>query len=307
MINKNMKGVSAVRAASVLAACKFSHADAIEMTRKNDPTVSAFLEKSIIAGISTNNMPSLVAETIVRELGGYIFSQSVPGKLVNSALHFPFGTKLKSILGKGSKWIKEAEEIPVKEGEISESEIRLFKVATIVMMNNEIIKLSTPGTNSAIRDLITSEAVKEIDRKFLSSDPEEEGVSPAGVLNGADEAENLTELFKKHIANGNTLATSSIILPVENALQLTESELMQMELMKIQVIVSEHADRVMLIDAQKLMINVEGTVITPTNEAVIKTESGEVTLFQSDATAFRAITYCGWQKFDKAVTILAKN
>ncbi|ELV5394725.1 phage major capsid protein, partial [Escherichia coli] len=31
-----------------------------------------------------------------------------------------------------------------------------------------------------------------------------------------------------------------------------------------------------------------------------------VSLFQNDATAFRAITYCGWQKLDKAVTVLAK-
>ncbi|EPT5496776.1 phage major capsid protein, partial [Escherichia coli] len=54
-------------------------------------------------------------------------------------------------------------------------------------------------------------------------------------------------------------------------------------------------------------INVEATVITPTDEAVIKTESGTVSLFQNDATAFRAITYCGWQKLDKAVTVLAKS
>ncbi|EGZ1958493.1 phage major capsid protein, partial [Escherichia coli] len=133
------------------------------------------------------------------------------------------------------------------------------------------------------------------------------GVSPEGVLNGADEAENFIELFKKHIANGNTLSTSSLILPVENALQLTDAEFWQIELLRIPVIVSEQADRMMLIDAQKLIINVEATVITPTDEAVIKTESGAVSLFQNDATAFRAITYCGWQKLDKAVTVLAKS
>ncbi|MCM4919336.1 phage major capsid protein, partial [Escherichia coli] len=87
----------AVRAASVLTSCKFSHADAIEMTKKNDPAVSKFLEKSIVAGMTTDNMPSLVAEPIVRELGEYIFSQSVPGKLISSALNLPFGAKLQSI------------------------------------------------------------------------------------------------------------------------------------------------------------------------------------------------------------------
>ncbi|MCM4915832.1 phage major capsid protein, partial [Escherichia coli] len=252
-------------------------------------------------------MPSLVAEPIVRELGEYIFSQSVPGKLISSALNLPFGAKLQSISGKGSKWLKEAEEIPVKEGEVNESALKLCKLGAIVMLNNELIKFSTPGTNSAIRDLITSESVKEIDKKFLSSDQEVAGVSPEGVLNGADEAENFIELFKKHIANGNTLATSSLILPVENALQLTDAEFWQIELLRIPVIVSEQADRMMLIDAQKLIINVEATVITPTDEAVIKTESGAVSLFQNDATAFRAITYCGWQKLDKAVTVLAKS
>ncbi|MCM4695192.1 phage major capsid protein, partial [Escherichia coli] len=101
----------------------------------------------------------------------------------------PFGAKLHSISGKGSKWLKEAEEIPVKEGEVNESALKLCKLGAIVMLNNELIKFSTPGTNSAIRDLITSESVKEIDKKFLSSDQEVAGVSPEGVLNGADEAE----------------------------------------------------------------------------------------------------------------------
>nr|WP_261289439.1 hypothetical protein [Escherichia coli] len=32
-----------------------------------------------------------------------------------------------------------------------------------------------------------------------------------------------------------------------------------------------------------------------------------LSLFQNGATAFRAITYCGWQKLDNAVTALAKN
>lgn len=48
MISKNMKGVSAVRAASVLTSCKFSHADAIEMTKKNDPAVSNFLKNPLL-------------------------------------------------------------------------------------------------------------------------------------------------------------------------------------------------------------------------------------------------------------------
>ncbi|EJO4576010.1 phage major capsid protein, partial [Escherichia coli] len=110
------------------------------MTKKNDPAVSKFLEKSIVAGMTTDNMPSLVAEPIVRELGEYIFSQSVPGKLISSALNLPFGAKLQSISGKGSKWLKEAEEIPVKEGEVNESALKLCKLGAIVMLNNELIK-----------------------------------------------------------------------------------------------------------------------------------------------------------------------
>ncbi|EHK7038803.1 hypothetical protein IG213_002288 [Escherichia coli] len=48
MISKNMKGVSAVRAASVLTSCKFSHADAIEMTKKMIRQYRNFLKNPLL-------------------------------------------------------------------------------------------------------------------------------------------------------------------------------------------------------------------------------------------------------------------
>ncbi|HBC1013482.1 TPA: phage major capsid protein, partial [Escherichia coli] len=130
----------------------------------------------------------------------------------------------------------------------------------------------------------------------------------AGVLCGATEAADLLSMIETHTANGNSLTTSTLILPVRHAMKLMEYEIEEIKLLGLPLIVSQHAGKVAIINAQKLIINVEGTIIKQSNQTQIKTTEGtSLSLFQNGLTAFRAVTYCGWEVLDNAVTVLREG
>lgn len=305
---KKFAGVTAVRAATTLAANKGHYRDAVEMTKSSDPLVSAYLEKAMIFPTTLGELPLLAAEPVARELGGFVFAQSVPGQLIERAIRLPFGTRLHAISGNGSGWVSESEEIPLTAGNTSSDVFMPHKVAALTVLDNETLRNAPPETNATIRNVIATESAKEIDKKFLSSDEAVDGVSPAGVLCGATEAADLLSMIETHTANGNSLTTSTLILPVRHAMKLMEYEIEEIKLLGLPLIVSQHAGKVAIINAQKLIINVEGTIIKQSNQTQIKTTEGtSLSLFQNGLTAFRAVTYCGWEVLDNAVTVLREG
>lgn len=307
----------AIRAARACALSKCGFTDAIEMTRRNDPQVSAYLEKSMVSGTGTSGMPELAGEPIARELGDFIFSQTVPGKLLAKAMQLPFGSPLASINGIGAGWVQEGEAVPVTGGNSTTDKLKPYKIASLAVLNNELLELAATGANIAIRNTMASAAVREIDRKFMSQDAIIEALSPAGALAGAETVSDFSGLLEKHTSNGNSLSTSSLVLPLSGALALTEAQFKQFELLGVDLIASQYATKTAIIDAAKMIINVQGTLIDVSEEGVIEMvdapandinepKAAEMfSLFQGNATAFRAVTYCSWETIGKAVTVLS--
>lgn len=313
----NAKGLMAVRAARACALSKSHGGDAIEMTRRNDPQVSAYLEKSLVSGVGLDGMPSLSGDVIAREFGEYIFAQSVPGKLLAKAMQVPFGSPVASISGLGSAWVKEGEAVPLTGGNVTSDKLYPFKVASIAVVSNELLRSVATGSSITIRNAITSEAVRTLDSRFLSQDAEVAGLSPAGALCNADSAQDYAALLEKHTSNGNSLATSALILPSVQVLTLTDAQFKQFELLGIELISSQYATQTALIDAARLIINVQGTIIDTSAEGSVEMDSApgsnindpkgttQVSLFQDNASALRAVTYCSWAATGKSVTLLA--
>ncbi|HGJ5883394.1 phage major capsid protein [Arsenophonus sp.] len=310
-----MKELLAIRAVRNIKKADGNPFLASELTERNDPIVSKYLKKSAVTGSSLSDYLSLASETVAHELGKYIFSQSVAGKLLEKALNLPFDTSISSISGIGADWVKEGEGIALHKGNTSQDKIGIYKIASMTAVSNELLRLSSTDLDRVIRDVITSASVKVIDDKFLSADKQVDKVSPQGILFNAETASTMTELLEKHIANDNDLSKSGLILPISEVLKLSEAQFKQFELLGIRLIASQRTNKVILVDASSLVIRVEGTLIDITNEASIEmtdSATGNITepvstelvsLYQTNTTAFKAITYCSWAVLGKAVTV----
>lgn len=316
-MEKNMKGLMAIRAAKALVNGR-TFSDAIELTKRNDPMVSAFLEKAFVAGSTLEGALEMAGQAVARELGEFIFSQSIPGKLLANAQRLPFGTALNSISGIGADWVTEGESLPCRRGSTSSAQITPFKMASMAVITQELLRLAATGSDIAIRNTLTSEAVKKIDTKFLSVDAEVEDLSPAGMLLGATTATDFAGMFQAHVDNGNTLSTSALVLPISDVFSLTEAQFKQFNLLGIQLLASQNATQTALIDAGNTIINVQGALVDTSLEGTVEMTdapagnisddtgaSDLVSLFQTNSAALRSVTYCAWAPVGSPATVLS--
>ncbi|MBL5912166.1 phage major capsid protein [Enterobacter asburiae] len=315
-MSEKFKGIMAIRAGRAIALSKGMSGDAVEMTRNNDPLVSAYIEKSAVSGLTSSGVPAVAADPIAVELGGHIFSQTVPGQLMEMAMNLPFGAPVHSISAMGAGWVREGEGVPVSGGEVGSNKIKPYKIASLAVINKEVLFNADTGTNLTLRNVITSAAVKKIDEKFMSADEVQDKLSPAGVLFGAAAASStIGELMRTHAANGNDIKTSALIVPLlDVGVNITELDFKLYERAGVKIIISQYANNIAMIDASKMIINVMGTIIDSSEEGSIEMESEPVNdindpqpakminLFQENAIAMRAVTYCSWEVLGKAVT-----
>ncbi|HHA1197820.1 TPA: hypothetical protein ACOEEL_001989 [Enterobacter kobei] len=314
-----MKGLMLVKAAKLLVKTNGRVSEAKEMA-KDDLKVAAYLEKSLVSGATASGNPLVTTDVVARDFAEYAFSQSVPGKLMARSMQFPFMTKVGAISGIGSGWVKEGTAVPVRKGNVNPSDVLTpFKIASLVVLSDELIRLATPGTDLSIRNVMVSAAVRDIDQKFLSSDAEVEELSPAGVLLNAPSATSMAELIETHVNNGNSIYGSSIVMPQTSVLSITNDQLRQFELLGISIIPSQYATNIALIDPANMMINVEGAGLmtakegtvemtdAPLNDITEPKHSEQVSLYQTNSAAIMTTIFCGWASTGKPVTILESS
>ncbi|HBS6038437.1 TPA: phage major capsid protein [Klebsiella aerogenes] len=310
-----MKGLMLVKAARALVKTNGRYSEAQGIV--NDEKVAAYLGKALVSGATASGNPLVTTDIVAREFAEYAFSQSVPGKLMAKSLQLPFNTKVGSISGIGAGWVKEATAIPVRKGKVSPSEeLKPFKIASLIVVTDELLRLATNGTDLAVRNMMVSAAVREIDRKFLSSDAEVEELSPAGALRDAPSVNDYGALVEMHVNNGNSLAGSSLVMPAKSVLSITNDQLSQFELLGISILPSQYATGISLIDPLNMMINVEGASLITAKEGSVEmsddpvnSSSGPVTsemvsLYQTNSAAIMTTIFCGWVNVGKPVTVL---
>ncbi|WP_324029544.1 phage major capsid protein [Pantoea sp. JZ2] len=314
-----MKGLEFVKAARILARCNGRLSEAKSFSEK-DQKLEQYFSKALVAGATTSDSPLITTDVIAREFAEYVFSQSIPGRLMARAMQYPFKTKVGAVSGIGAGWLKEGSAVPVRKGAVNNSEtLKPFKMASLVVVTDELLRLSSPGADSTIRNMMVSESIRKIDSKFLSGDAEVPEVSPAGVLINAPSSSGYADLISTHVSNGNSLQGSALVVPNIYVLSLTENQLRQFDLLGISVLPSQYAAGVSLIDPANMLINVEGAgMITSTEGAVEMSDSPEnnssepvqtekVSLYQTNSAAIMTTIYCGWEKVGKPVTSLSSG
>lgn len=313
-----MKGLMFIRAAAALVKSDGRVFEAKSIVK--DDKVAAYLEKMVVSGETASGNPLVTTDIVARDFAEYAFSQSIPGKLMAKAMQLPFNTKAGFISGIGAGWVKESTAIPVRKGksELTDN-LDPFKIASLVVLSDELMRLATTGTELAIRNVMVSAAVKEIDRKFLSSDSEVSELSPAGVLLNAPTANSYSVLIETHQNNGNSLNGSSLIIPSSWVLSLTSDQLKQFDLLGISIMPSQYATGMSLVDPANMLINVEGAGLVTSNQGNIEMSDAPVnnssepehtelvSLYQTNSVAIMTTIYCGWAKIGKPVTVLEQT
>lgn len=311
-----MKGLMLVRAARALIKTDGRVSEARELV-KDDAKVDSYLGKALVSGATASGNPLVTTDVVARDFAEYTFSLSVPGRLMARAMQLPFKTKVGSIGGVGAGWVKEAQAIPVRKGSVSASDTLLpYKIASMVVVSDELLRLGASGTDLAIRNLMVSEAVRKIDEKFLSADDVVEGLSPAGAMLNAPSANGYAELIDLHVSNGNSLAGSSLVMPLTAVLNITSDQLRQFELLGISILPSQYATGLSLIDPANMAINVEGAGLMTSREGTVEmsdipgnntsepVHTEHVSLYQTNSAAILTTVYCGWVVAGKPVTLL---
>lgn len=313
-----MKGLMLVKAAQALVKTNGRYSEAQEIVK--DEKVAAYLGKALVSGSTSMGNPLVTTDIVAREFAEYAFSLSIPGRIMANAMQLPFKSQVGSVSGIGAGWVKEAQAVPVTKGQVVKSGVLSpFKVASLVVLSDELVSLATQGTESVIRNMMVSEAVRKIDQKFLSADAEVEDLSPAGAFLNAPSAGDLSAAIDLHISNGNSVSGSALVMPLTSVLSLTIDQLRQFDLLGISVMPSQYATGLSLIDPANMIINVEGAGLMTTREGTVEmsdapvnntsqpTNSEQVSLYQANAAAIMSIIYCAWVNVGKPATIIEQT
>ncbi|EAA7110256.1 hypothetical protein EWJ91_20635 [Salmonella enterica subsp. enterica serovar Ouagadougou] len=304
-----MKHLTSIRAARYFR--KAGRAGVIELaTSEKDPAAVTLL-KSVIPALTMANTSLIANDSQAIELSTNLLGESVVGIILSRALEMPFNVKANVIKGCDADWTQEGQKIRVKAGSAHGKILYPYKLGTLIIVDEELDNMASPGTDKAIYSMLKSAAVQKMDFTFLSDAAEVKEQSPAGALKDAVIASSYKELFKTHAVNGNNLKSSFLVMPVDTLLETSGDFLKVVEKTGVTLLSSQYAKGVSLIDAGNMMINIGGTVIDSSTYGTIDMDDelsgvSTVSLFQAGALAYRAKTFCDWMPLagTKPVTVL---
>lgn len=190
-------GTAFTRYAMCLAHAKGARYEAAEIAKRygdSTPQVAAVLKAAVSAGTTTDaDWASKLVDytTMVDEFIELLRPMTILGKFgtngVPALRRVPFNVRMPSGLSGGTyKWVGENAPKPVGEMAIGEVLLRWAKASGIIVLSEELVRMSSPSAEQVVRQELLSGMTAFLDSQFL--DPtiaEVSNVSPAGLLNGA--------------------------------------------------------------------------------------------------------------------------
>lgn len=228
-------GIAFVRAACAKLVCKGNERDAVAYaeSRWNDstPEVALYLKAAIAPGTVTDATWAgpLVNQNIANEFIELLRPATILGKIPGLRT-VPFNTKVPSQTAGGTYgWVGEAKPKPVTKLAFSSVSLGVTKAAGIIVLTQELIKLSNPSAEDLVRRDMIAGIAQFLDAQFI--DPAVAavaGVNPASITNGAPTAAATTNPLADIMGLINHFAAANIavdgvtfILSAANALALS--------------------------------------------------------------------------------------
>lgn len=328
------KGTAFIRYVIAMANARGSVSDALKFAERwegSTPQVLQYIKA--VAGTTTGTnwaMPLVEPGNLASEFIELLMPGTIIGKIAGLR-RVPFNIKI-TVQTSGSlvNWVGEAAPKPVGELAFDTMSLGINKVAGIVVLTDELVKLSTPNAEQLVNDDLVKQVTKFLDAQFI--DPTvavSEGVHPASITNGvtpitasgvsADSfrADMRALRTAYHTANMNT-AGSVLIMNTLSADALADmvNALGQPEfpgltvsggtLRGMQVIVSENVPSdsdgsiIVMAKASDILLADDGvTVIDASREATLDMAGGSTPVFslwQKNCVGIRAERWITWKK-----------
>jgi len=139
--------------------------------------------KAAVAPTDSVSAAPLMAPGLLRGFLPLVKATSVLGQLPLTPA--PFNVKIaKQITGSSSAWVGENVPKPISKLGFGSITLPWSKTASIVVVTEELLKLTQPGSNEQLQQTLRDEMVIFTDKEFLSTTAATPAVRPAGILNG---------------------------------------------------------------------------------------------------------------------------
>jgi len=227
-------GTPFVRLVCAKLLSKLNSIDAAEYAKRWDdstPEVSLALKAAVAPGTVTDATwaAPLVNQNISSDFIALLRAATILGK-IPGLRNVPFNTKIPAQSASGSYgWVGESKPKPVTKLAFTSETLGITKVAGIVVLTQELIRLSNPKAEELVRDDMIAGIAAFLDAQFI--DPAVAavaGVNPASITNGAATAAATTNPLADIMGLINHFTTNNIavdglafIMSPSNALSLS--------------------------------------------------------------------------------------
>lgn len=324
------KGTLFTRYAMAKAAGRGSLSDTIEYAKRfsNTPELVQFIKAE--AGTAVVQSPGWGGElvnpdTMMTEFVELLRPQTIIGR-VQGFRKTPFNIPIITQTG-GSTfgWVGEAAPKPVGELAFERTTLSNSKVAGIIVMSDELVRLSTPSAESTVRQDMVDGCAQFLDQQFIRVAIAPGASNPASITYGVDSpaATGTTAAALRHDLNialanfdSNGVATDGLVIVMTPALargisllttSLGVAEFPGMTptggtLLGYPVIVSASVDSgtIVIFKPSEILLADDGRVtIDASREATLDMAGGSTPTFglwQNNCVALRAEQWIRWQK-----------
>lgn len=288
-----------------------------------DPRVIQALEKAV--ALDTTNSSALIVENqLANEFIELLRAETIVDKLSSAMRKAPFNATIPGMATGGvAAWVGEGDAKPATNPTFNTVEIKHHKLAGIVVRTDDLLKLSSPGTDEMLRDDMIEACAELMDNTFIDTSAQTTK-RPAGVLNGATKIDHtgttvnnyksdLAALRATFIRNNLSLKGAYYVMSETRASDMSEltdalgnpyyrgmdAPFGEKTLKGLPVIESETAaDVIALIKPSELYLADDGVVeIAFSDQATIDMGATKlINLWQQNMTAIRAERHITWAK-----------
>ena len=188
------KGTAFTRMCMAMASSKGDSYKAMERARSwsDSPEVELMVKAAVAAGTTTDATwagPLAVAQPLVNEFLELLRPRTLLGR-IPGLKQVPFNITVSSQTTGGTYgWVGQNKPKPVTKADYATVSLGFAKAAGIIVLTEELVKLSTPSAESLVRQEMIDGMSQFLDTQFV--DPAVAavaGVNPASVTNGASTA-----------------------------------------------------------------------------------------------------------------------
>jgi HK97 family phage major capsid protein/HK97 family phage prohead protease len=187
------KGIPFTRYVLALARSRGSIMQAFEIAKANEqwraetPDVEAVLKTAVAGGSTTDSTwasPLVQYQNLASEFVEYLRPLTIIGR-IPGLTRVPFKVKIPRQTGGATvNWVGEGKVKPVTSLAFDSITLDHSKIAGIVPLNEELVRLSTPSAEALVRDDLAKAIVQFMDLEFVDPTNASTDVSPASITYG---------------------------------------------------------------------------------------------------------------------------